>query len=817
MLEFQDLSRSCEHFGNPRDVKMTVCDERTDIVFQKEEGSMLKNMKMTTSSILVVALIGSSLGWQSAAHAQNDDLFPNIKDIPQLNDNGPVTIDETGSEDDEPIPFTPVPSFVPGAAGPNPYDFLDPRNNPSNSGNNNNNGNGNIGNQPPLSGALIRTATVPSQYSCPLFENSTYQDLNIAISSLTNAIQGISDECQSSQPQLESVKQTSEQIRNAIEQLQNYVQDPQAGYANISQLQNNVGSLVTGIDRISEVFKNVTSLSNSCGRKKLSWGKVALELNNVVNSASPFLLLLAATQPALSLAVKGAIMGTVVGSNVISTMAQVIQNNTVRMEIPDQRNAVLQNTCQFTKVAKKISYIQLARSGRFSELERQLKDNVNTYAMKVNGGSALLNTMWTVRGNLRNNIGGLQAAVRSDKEALEEVNLRIKEAQNNALLICIRGKEIVQMAQDENSFPNSVQQGILNAYQQNNYLKNIDLTDLQAAWGQQRTNVREEDEALKRKVQVLIRTFISLLNRIVNFPEEPTGEQAATCAATTLAFVQHINRMIVETSSIMAGDLDKMEDDFSKNEEYRKWKLEFEKVVNEQQNTNRMARVLKELTKPGSGVYNRSEFAESAANLKRSLLGARRGFLAGESPVYAWLDYKRTQFIRAKAEFEKTVGEILGKAFALTNSGKAIYGKTTAQMNKQFAADYQMATNLVVMNKKSLPINSPQWELACIDLEKAIKDYSDALDHLGTTHFMCDMIFDYLDNSVDPKIINYCRGQADYSGKQSNKQKSYIDKSIAELSKRISPRIMSVQDQANLVANKMVEIGCRLPRAGESL
>ncbi len=81
---------------------------------------------------------------------------------------------------------------------------------------------------------------------------------------------------------------------------------------------------------------------------------------------------------------------------------------------------------------------------------------------------------------------------------------------------------------------------------------------------------------------------------------------------------------------------------------------------------------------------------------------------------------------------------------------------------------------------------------------------------------MCDMIYDYLDNSVDKKIINYCRGQTDYSGIQQNRQKSYIDQSIIELSRKPSPKMMSVQEQANLVAKKMIEIGCRLPRAGDA-
>ncbi len=778
---------------------------------------MRRKMRVPTSYIIVAALLSSSFAWQSQAFAENNDLFPNIKDTPQIGGGsnssdspGPVTIDETGSSNNSgnDIPYAPLAPLSPYPIGGGGYY-------PSSSSSSSSTRPSGIDSQP-IAGAMIRTANVPSQYSCPLFENSNYQDLNIAIASLTNSIQSVSDQCQSSQPQIENVKQTSEQIRQSILQLQAYVQDPAHGYDNVNQLQGNVSNLVMGIDRMSEVFRNVTTLSKDCGRKSMSWGRVALDFNNVINSASPFLLLLAATQPALSLAVKGAIMGTVVGSNVISTMAQVIQNNTVHMEIADQRNAVLQNTCQFTKIAKKINYIQLARSGRFQELEKQLKDGVHTYAMKIAGGSTYMDNVLNVRGNLRNNIGSIQAAVRSDKDALEEVNLSIRDAKNNALLICIQGKQLAQMAQDDNSFPNSVQQRILDAYQQNNYLKNIDLTDFQAAFGQPRLTNRDEDEKLKVKVQFLIKTYQMLLNRIVNFSEDPAGEEAATCAATTMAFVSHINKMVSETSNILVGDLSNIENDLSKNEEYKKWKAEFDKVVNEQENTNRMARVLRELTKPGTGVYNRSEFAEAAANLKRSLMGERHGLFGGESPVFAWLDYKRTQFARSKASFERTFKDISDKAFGLTKTGLGVYAKTSSQMNTQIIADLKMAQNLNIMNKKTLPLNSPQWELACLDLQKAVKDYADALDHLGTTHFMCDMIWDYLDNSVDPNIIHYCRGYANYTGKQSMRQKSYIDQATYDLSYKPSRNVLSVQDQANLVAKKMIEIGCRLPKPSDT-
>jgi hypothetical protein len=800
---------------------------------------LLKNMRASTTYILAITLFGSSLAWQSIAQAQND-LFPNLQTNTQTGDNskksntngGPVTIDETGSGST--LPFTPV-ATLGGDLFPN---------NPSNPVNNGNANNGNrpgtstnvgigvapstgqnnnvvspplVNNNNSSAGIIIRTANVPSQYACPLFENSSSQDLNIAIDSLTNAIQGISDQCKSSQAQVDSVKQTTETIRSSVAALQAYVQDPSNSYTNMAQMQTNVNTLISGIDRMSDVFKNVTTSSDICGRKDLSWGKVALQLNNVVNAASPFLLLLTATQPMISLAVKGAIMGTVVGSNVINSMAQVIQSNTVKISDADQRNAILQNVCQFTKVQKKIDYIQLAQSGRFDQLKDQLKNGVNTYALKITGGDTLLNTMWSVRSNFMDNLGGFQSDVRKEREALQEVTQNIKEAQNNAYLICLRGKELVQMAQDNTQFPSTVVKSVSDAYQQNNYYKNIDTSDLQIIYGQPRMSLRDDnDDKIKKKVQMLITTYQNLLNRIARFPDNPVGDDVAACAATTMAFVQQVGTMITETNDIVTTDLDTMEDDLSKNEDYRKWKAQFEKITAEQENTNRMARVLSELTKAGSGVYNRSEFAEAAANLKRSLLGPRSGFLSGQSPVYAWLDYKRQRFAESKSDFEKSMRNIVARAFMLTKTGQG-YAGTAPHMEtaQEMISDVRLSQNLAILNKTTLPANSQQLELACIDLLKAVKDYSDSLDHLGATHFMCDMIWDSLDNSVDPKIVNYCRGQADYTGKQALRQKSYIEQANYELSAKPNANSLSMQDQATLVAKKMIEIGCRLPTAGQ--
>lgn len=772
--------------------------------------------------ILIISITTNpllSLGQTS----NNDDLLPNIRENVTTgqgqggNSSGGQGGNTGGGTDDGDDIFIPLPGIGNGNSGGNWIGggYTRPGNGFGSGGR--------PGFDPgtPVQGNQIRIANVPGQYSCPLFENNSYQDLNLAIANLTNAIQNVSDECRSSQPRFDDLQKTNSQIREAVSAIQGYVSQPQAGLAENAGLQKNVTDIVTGIDRLADVFKNTTALSSACGRKSLSWGRVALELNNVVNSASPFLLFLLAANPALSLTIKSTVLGSVVATNVISAMSQVIQGNTIDMTLAENRNAVLQNTCQYTKVARKIKYIQLAQTGQFEVLKKELTQNLNTLATQMqlfDGGNDFSST-WNMRGTIRNNIGAIQSRIRQDREANDEIFQRIAEAQNNPLIICLEGRQLVEIV-DENSFPDSVSNGVLDAYDQNNYLKNIDLNGWEYDFGNRRNSQDEADRRLKQKVQSLIARYQKLKLTLANFSPVPKQEEVSPCAATTMAFITHIRNMINETTKIMVEDLDKFEDELSKDPEYAKWKEKFDKITVEQENTNRMARVLKELTNAGAAVYNRSEFNEAANNLKRSLMGSRRNLLGGQSPVFAWLEYKQGQYARAKGMFEKTIQQIVWKAYKLTETGRipplyAGFSMGAYTVNARAIDDMQMAAKLKNLNKKTLPQNSPQWEYACIDLEKAVKDYSEALDHLGATNFMCDMIFDHLDNSVDNRIINYCRGKTDYSGVQADRNKSVIDRASIELNKKPNANVLSPAEKYKLAAQKMIEIKCRLPRAAD--
>lgn len=768
---------------------------------------------MRKLSILVALIFTLQSTLSYGQRAGDPDLFPNIIDNPTTGE---------GGNGEEPIFIEPTepdlnnPGFNNGG---NNFVFNPGFGNNNGFGNNyGNNGNNYAGT--PVTGNNIRTANVPGQYSCPLFENNSYQDLNFAIASLTNAIQNVADECNSSQSSIAGIQKTNEEVRAAVQALQGYVTAPETGYANTNGLQDNVTKVVTGIDRLTDVFKNSTSLTKTCGREDLSWGKVALELNNVINSASPFLLLLLASNPALSLTVKGTIMGTVVASNAVTAMSEVILANTIDMKVPENRNAVLQNTCQFTKVARKVKYIQLAQTKKFDALNKELNENLNTLAtqLQFSGFDSSANSLYNTRGAIRNNVGAIQARVRADKEAVDEIYQRIQTANNDPYLICYEGKLLADLVStNDNSFPDSVSNGILDAYDQNNYLKNIDLTGFEFDFGRRRDSQDEADRKLKAKVLSLIGRYQQLKIAVSKFPSPPTPTTVAACGATTMAFLGQIRSMNNETTKIMVNDLDQFEDELSKDPEYIKWKERFEKVSVERENTSRMARVLRELTSGGGASYNRSEFNEAANRLKRSLMGQRSVYyvLKGNSPVYAWLDYKYTEFARAKGRFEQSMQEIVSKALYITKTGRGIYPKGAYNQNAQILEDFKLADSLQILNKQTIPSGSKQHEHVCIDLEKAVKDYSESLDHLSATSFMCDMIYEHLDNSADTRIKTFCQGFVNYTGQQTMRQKSVLERAMMAFDKKPNAKSLSPNQKYDLLTKKMVEIGCRLPTAAE--
>lgn len=284
-----------------------------------------------------------------------------------------------------------------------------------------------------------------------------------------------------------------------------------------------------------------------------------------------------------------------------------------------------------------------------------------------------------------------------------------------------------------------------------------------------------------------------------------------------MAFLGQIRTMITETTKIMVNDLDQFENELSQDPEYIKWKERFEKVSVERENTSRMARVLRELTSGGGASYNRSEFNEAANRLKRSLMGRRNIYyvLKSNSPVFAWLDYKYTEFARAKGRFEQSMQEIVQKSLYITKTGRGIYPKGTFQQNKQVIEDLKLAENLVVLNKVTIPAGSRQHEHVCIDLEKAVKDYAESLDHLSATSFMCDMIYEHLDNSADPRIKTFCQGMVNYTGNQTLGQKSTLERAVLAFDKKPNAKSLSPNDKYDMLTKKMVEIGCRLPTAAE--
>ncbi len=71
----------------------------------------------------------------------------------------------------------------------------------------------------------------------------------------------------------------------------------------------------------------------------------------------------------------------------------MIDQNTLDMENPDHRKAVLLNTCQFTESGEKVRFMQLAQSGKIETITAELGKNIDLYKASFANPSSELTSL----------------------------------------------------------------------------------------------------------------------------------------------------------------------------------------------------------------------------------------------------------------------------------------------------------------------------------------------------------------------------------------------------------------------------------------
>ena len=625
------------------------------------------------------------------------------------------------------------------------------------------------------SAGTMDVAKVKETYACPLFDNRPHQELIDSIDALNKVVKVI-PECTGS-PSAKSIEDNGKTIKDNIATLQNIMMATDPTMVSTGQIDSSITAAISAFGNLGDIFNNNSFLNSKCGRETMTSGKVALALNDVVNGLAPYALFAVSMNAALTPALPFVIGGAIATSS-ISAVAKMIDNNTLKMQNPEHRKAILQNTCQYTKVAKKVRFMQLAQSGKIEKITQELEKSVDLYNAKFANPSKELTSLLNYKNTVDKSIGYMQAQLTNDQADLATIEEQL-EQNTDEMMVCVLGQELMNSAKDGKSFPASV------------------FVNLESAT----TNATA---AQKMQVTAMRRMHKNAMDAIaLQAPEAYKGGQILKdCAQAGRSWLASVRQAVTATSNVLNSTKKAMESELTKNTEYRQWKTQTEKINLEKVTIKRVEKAMQELAKDNS-IIDRSELAQRMVLLKSGLFGTTSALSFGAPPVQAWINHTKSMHDQAASGFATSMKQLREGALSLTPTGRARVAKYGYADTKQQIANLKTAESLESLNLQELPLGSREHELACQQLESTWLDWSAAIDHLGAIQFFCDMIDPVLDNKMDANLIMSCRGYAQLNG--TTHRKSVIVDAKETLIKK------GFQADANLVSQRLKALQCPMP------
>lgn len=628
-------------------------------------------------------------------------------------------------------------------------------------------------------GLSMSTAKVADAYACPIFDNRPHAELIEAIDSLSTAVSA-SPDCEKT-TSAKSIEDNNKAIKESITALSGVLEaDPTT--VNASMIDSNVTTALTAINNLGNVLNSNAFLNSACGRQSMSTGKALLAFNDMVNGFAPYALFAVAANAALAPMLPIVIGGTIVTTG-ISVISKMIDQNTLDMTKPEHRKAVVQNTCQYIKVAKKVRFMQLAQSGKIEKISQELEHNIVLYKSGMSRPSTELTSLLAYRQKVSSTLTTMESQLKSDKNDMDAVNAQLK-INSDDLMVCTLARELVNWGADGKTFPMSA------------------FNNLEAAAAQGERSLKLQSLTLKSLNN-------TSMQRIVEAADQSGASEASlkVCAQMGKTWITAMNQAIALTSNSITGNKVSLENELSENSEYRQFKSQYAKIQMDQITIKRVEKAMQELAKDTS-IIDRSELDQRMVLLKNTLFGAKKIWGLGTPPVLAWINHTKKMHDQSISGFITSVGAVRAGSFSLTSAGrgevvvKPNYGSPYMDARKQ-VEDGKISANLGTITLQALPAGSRENEIVCQQLESAWLDWTAAMNHLGAIQLFCDMIDGVLDPKMDGTLMQACRGSIQLNG-------TVNALSMTNLARQSLTK-NGFAAQATLVEKKMKELQCPTP------
>lgn len=629
---------------------------------------------------------------------------------------------------------------------------------------------------------------LPQEYACPLLDNKSHADMLAAIDALNSSIQSNPD-CNKN-PSADNIIKTNEDLKTAITNLKGFIDNSGQQTPDATGVESNLNVALTSISNLGSVVNNSALLNSACGKETMSAGKFFIALNDLISGITPYALFAVSMHASLAVALPY-IAGAAVVTTGISLFAQSYQKNRLAVDTnPDVRKAILKNTCQYVKVARKARFIELAQSGQIKKITEELDHETQLYKGSISKSSDALKNLLSTRQATLQQLSYFESQLNSDRGELLNVQAELKDSAQNKMLICMVGEQLVAKTTDYRAFPASAFNNLKSSLAAASVSDNLQQVTLDAL-----------NETTKKQLTAL-RADID------------QGKTAAVeqCSQATLAWTQGMDQAVRATGQWIAKAKSDLETQLSQNAEYRKWKSQYNDVQSETILVDRFQKAMVEMSKSNS-VVDRSEMDQRLTSLKAGLFGQRNALTLHSSPVMAWLDHMSGVTGQSVSAFSRDMDSLANVAISVDPNQGANYvvdslGSVSAQNE---IAMNEARSHLKALTLKTVKMGTRSHELVCQALVNAWLDWTAVTTHLGASKFFCDMIDPYIDGSMESGIPKFCRGGMMGTNYFGSSGVSTVESTRQMLIKK------GYRDQAMTVSAKINDLQCPMPTLSSSV
>lgn len=552
----------------------------------------------------------------------------------------------------------------------------------------------------------------------------TEQCKDAKLENINTAVGGMQSSWKSIQTQWESTEEMSK--------------DP----SKIKEFENNMSTFVQSMTSILSEIKDTEAVSSSCGRQMMDSAGFLSAISRVASAAMPIATLAASLNPAWAVGLKAAM--SVVGVGSILSGFKDKEKGIYDMSKVDNRQALLQNLCEYSKIEKRLQVIRRAERKSIADVTAQIKKDqkeISDFLANIASPDAK-----TLNDYFQNTF---MPKWRHDREALTAMTAEIRNLEASAK--SMNQNALCSLASDLAIQTNAGSGPVYNM-----------ISFLNGLISNQSFGRPADTQKALLKAEADLRTQVSTM----------VTTEVETCEPLSKKYLESIGQITDASQLTLTAHKDSILLQLRQNAEFSQLYQFDDKARKDSDELQRLSNAFFAIKKSKSSSFT-TDIAASADNLKMALFGGYDekifeskilGFFtrSKDSPVYSWLSAMNTVFNRFVSSFDHEVKNLLVKAtdfkYEVTGQPRFV---TVYTMDGGGTADITIKEkDLKFVTPKNAPEASEDRALFCRYLEAAQNDWSNLRSSLIAQDQVCKHIRQLFEDKVQTKIKDFCGEKA---------------------------------------------------------